>query len=173
MCFRKSEPMSTGARRSLKLIAAVCGTILCGAGTDQLKAADAAGLCPLGVNVANAWDDFVDVQKCAGYSPAEEKGKLTRDVHGWPQGDFLSYICDDRINTPWRKSYPDGVDQDISGVYHLSFTGKGDVEAPKDVTFTVQNQTYDAAHNVTRAEIVLPPKQNLFMYKVTHTTGPV
>ena len=125
---------------------------------------------PLGIN---ATLDFVDAMKTAQAWTGLGAGPFTQDANGWPTTDAEVTVVDDRLNEPWNGPDPYAIAPDISGTYHLSFQGSATISPPGwNVSFTVQNQAYNAATNTTTADIVEGPGNPFFLIDFTHTVNP-
>ncbi len=130
--------------------------------------ASAAG--PFGVN--GDWDFVNLTNQITGWSPASGSSSLpSLDANGWPMGDVSAVMFDQRRNMPWRGPDSAAVDENISGIYLLSMTGQavitGSTETGTGVT--VQNQQYDAATNITTAQIVYAPFHWLMQLNFANT----
>ena len=135
-------------------------------------ASSTSGLCPLGVNVT--LPEFVDVMRSANpFTAMEGQKDFAADAQGWPKSDAQVVVYDVRVNQPWDHSYPDAVDEDRSGAYHLSFLGQATVAPPDPGMFTISRQVYKAATNTTTAILTKPKGPGLLVIKFTGTRGGV
>lgn len=121
---------------------------------------------------------FVDVQKEArGFVLASDANKpTTLDSNGWPLTDATEVVFDYRPFGAWAPPLddPQGYQPDVSGTYHLSFTGQADISPfandPGAVgAFTVTNKVYNAATNTTTAELNMQPGKDLMVLTFTNT----
>jgi fibronectin type 3 domain-containing protein len=97
---------------------------------------------------------------------------LTFDDNGWPQQDFEYIMLDARRNMPWNGPDFNGTNPDVSGTYHLSFTGQAVLNTSGDEdanAVVVQNQNYDASTNTTTADLVVQPNHWLATVNFTQT----
>jgi fibronectin type 3 domain-containing protein len=123
---------------------------------------------PLGVN--GAWD-WVDLIK--GLSAWNTVGAtaVTQDAAGWPTSDAgMDY--DIRRNMPWRAPDAPAINEDIAGVYKLSFTGQATIVPSTEATsggLLVQNQVYNTENNQTTADLVLQPGHSLLQLQFLNT----
>ena len=121
---------------------------------ETLESRDLLAAGPLGLNLSSI--DFVDVLKQSTGDPtAAGQAPLSLDSHGWPTVDASILLIDDRVNQAWNGPDPNAAQPDIGGTYHLSFHGQATIGTPWNRIFTVQNQTYDPASNVTNADLVV------------------
>ena len=87
--------------------------------------------------------------------------------------DASILVIDDRVNQPWNGPDPNAAQPDIGGTYHLSFHGQATIGPPWLRIFTVQNQTYDPATNVTNADLVVTHNAYpFFQLLFTNTQNP-
>jgi hypothetical protein len=106
---------------------------------------------PFGVNLDNA-NAFVNiVNHTARYSEA-----TGYDANGWPTSDFSLVLMDARPATEWSGTIddPDVYRRDVSGRYLCSFKGLATLTAT-GTAVQIENQTYDAATNVTSFDLVV------------------
>jgi len=110
---------------------------------------------PLGLNLDLNEQSYIDVMSPFARIQALG-GPLSQDEQGWPIGDF-QFILDNRYTFAWVADAtnidPLRYSTDVSGTYRLSFSGEATLRA--DVGATVANQIYDAAANVTTADITI------------------
>ncbi len=97
---------------------------------------------------------------------------LTYDDTGWPQSDFQWIFADGRRNMPWDGPDFNGVNPDLSGTYHLSFTGQATLstqglEDPNALEF--RHVKYDTSTNTTTADVVVHPNHWLLSIGFTQT----
>ncbi len=126
---------------------------------------------PLGVNIGTP--QFVDAMKTANAFSGLEGKPVTLDASGWPTGDAEVGVFDTRVNMPWNGPDPLAVPADMSGTYHLSFSGQADVTPHKDSPFTLANKKYEAATDTTTADLVLPKGENFLIVQFRNTKGGV
>ena len=81
---------------------------------------------------------------------------LPTDANGWPLVDARVLVLDERVNQSYNGPDNNAVTPDIGGTYHLSFQGQADLDPDSPQNFTVQNQVYNAATNLTTADLVVP-----------------
>ena len=105
-----------------------------------------ASTVPLGINISVP--EFVDAIK-----DTNGWGGAPVDDRGWPTTDASIVVFDDRVNMPWNGPDPNAAIPQVSGDYHLSFTGQAKVGA---YGADVQNQAYDPTTNTTTADVVVP-----------------
>jgi len=91
------------------------------------------------------------------------EGAAPVDVYGWPQSDFQVVAFDHRPTNAWANNNTGPCDDsakyviDLTGIYHLSFTGLAKISSWSDnPQFQVRNMQYDTAANLTKAEIIWP-----------------
>lgn len=110
-----------------------------------------------------AGDGFVDVVKQSyRWEKPDGRGGWTAvaqgdvDAHGWPRTD-CRWISDWRPCAEWAGEIddPDGYRPDYSGTYKGSFHGKATLHAAEGL-FTIANQSYDSAANLTTFDVTLP-----------------
>ena len=119
--------------------------------------------------------EFVDLVKQGvrfDKLPGSTLQSLPLDDNGWPQADFQYIFADGRRNMPWNGADFNGTNPDLSGTYHLSFTGQAvlstqGLEDPNAVEF--QNVVYDASTNTTTADVVVHPNHWLLDIGFTQT----
>ena len=106
-----------------------------------------AAAVPLGMNIGVP--EFVDaIKDTNGWSG------VPVDARGWPTAVCLIVVFDDRVNMPWDGPDPNAAVPQVSGDYHLEFTGRANLWA---YGADVQNQAYDPTTNTTTADVVVPP----------------
>ncbi len=93
------------------------------------------------------------------------------DEHGWPLADAQTVLFDIRPYPAWNPPIddPDAFQPDWSGTYKMSFQGQATVAATGDKGPQLQNQAYDAATNLTTADIVVPKGDGLLFASFTQT----
>ncbi len=145
----------------LKLVVVVSAmTMLTGAAAGAAQPS-----VPFGVN--GDWD-YVDlVKSIGGWSPITGDAPVPLDQNGWPMSDAKFVLFDLRHNMPWNGPDPDAVQQDVSGVYNISFAGQATIDT--EYSATVRNQVYNAGTNTTTAELVVPPFQWLVFVDLKDT----
>lgn len=136
----------------------------------------------LGIEAGNASAAFVNMMTFTRPWQSLEWGEVEVDEQGWPLGDALTVVFDER---PCCVFFPEEMDNriddpavsqiDMSGTYTLSFRGQavlldlgGDGES-----FIVANQVYDEATGITTADIIQRPGQQLMVIGFTDTDGGV
>ena len=122
-----------------------------------------------GVN--GSWD-WVDLIKgLSAWNAVGTETTVTQDANGWPTSD-AGMDFDERRNMPWRAPDAPAINEDLAGVYKLSFTGQATIvpntEAPVGGLLVV-NQRYDAGRNQTTADIVLQPGHSLLQLQFLST----
>ncbi|MBI5708034.1 MAG: hypothetical protein HZC36_13715 [Armatimonadetes bacterium] len=120
--------------------------------------------------------EFVDAMKTSRHFEGPNGGSVKVDAHGWPLEDARTVVFDLRPAFAWAPPMddPDAYLIDVSGTYHLSFEGRADLSSGEDPrSFQIQNNRYDAAKNLTTAELVLPKGHGLMILKFTRTQGGV
>lgn len=159
-----------------------CRGVPFGAGAVAFALAAFGATCraagPIGVNCEEPM--FVNVIKnSGGFGPAVANEKnFSLDKNGYPTADAAIGLFDVRVNEFWNGPDPKAVAPDMSGIYHLSFTGQAHVAPPaqppqfKDM-FAVEHKHYDKATNTTTAVIVMPKGQGLEVMDFTDTHGGV
>ena len=124
---------------------------------------------PLGVN--GDWDWVNLINGLIGWNPVGSATMVPMDAAGWPTTDAgLDY--DQRKNMPYRGPDTLGIDEDIAGVYKLSFTGQATIVPTTEARvggLLVQNQSYDAKTNRTTANLVLQPGHSLLQLQLIGT----
>ncbi|WP_446742034.1 fibronectin type III domain-containing protein [Silvibacterium acidisoli] len=123
---------------------------------------------PLGVN--GGWD-WVDLIKgLTGWNTVGATA-VTQDAAGWPTSDAgMDY--DIRRNMPWRAPDAPAINEDIAGIYKLSFTGQATIVPSTEAAsggLLVQNQIYNAQSNQTTADLVLQPGHSLLQLQFLNT----
>jgi hypothetical protein len=113
--------------------------------------------------------------KTAYFVPISEGASLTYDTAGWPTGDCSLIVFDKRVNMPWNGPDAKAIPEDVHGTYVFSCTGKCVIEpSPEDQsTLAIQNLSYDPKSNVTKANLVLAPGQNLLIVNLKNTAAGV
>src|SRR3954468_1766949 len=111
---------------------------------ESLEGRELLAAGPLGINAGIP--EFVDAIK-----DSNDWGGAPVDSRGWPTTDATIVVLDDRVNQPWNGPDPNASVPNMSGTYHLSFTGRADVWS---WPASVQDQSYDPATNTTTADVV-------------------
>lgn len=135
----------------------------------------------IGAEVGGYEHAFVDLMKYTRPWEPVGGGELATDDAGWPLGDAFTVVFDYR---PCCVFFPESMNNsiddpsafqfDMSGIYHLSFTGEAVVVDMTDTeAFSVENQRYDAASDTTTAEIVFRPGHLLMILGFVDTDGGV
>ena len=133
---------------------------------------------PLGVNIEGLWDwarlqPFVDLMKMSrpwGSVDAPWDEKTATDAQGWPTGD-AGVIVNVRTfepgdeNKPYRWLTP--------GTYKLRFAGRADVGPSGSTNVQINNYRYDAAKNVSTADVVVGVRASQLMLDFRNTQGGV
>jgi fibronectin type 3 domain-containing protein len=118
---------------------------------------------PFGTNGGGV--EFVDVMKQATWNSTDGL-----DASGWPTTDNALVLIDARHNMPWNGPDPTAIAADISGTYHLAFTGQATLFAfTEGDGATISDQVYDRARNTTTAALVLAPGHYLVGLSLTET----
>jgi hypothetical protein len=118
---------------------------------------------PFGTNGGGV--EFVDLMKQATWSSLDGL-----DASGWPTTDNSLVLVDARHNMPWNGPDPTAIEADLSGTYHLAFTGQATLFAfTEGDPATIADQVYDRARNTTTAALVLPPGHGLVGLSLTET----
>lgn len=120
--------------------------------------------------------EFVDAMKTSRHFEGPNGGSVKVDAHGWPLEDARTVVFDLRPAFAWSPPMddPDAYQIDVSGTYLLSFEGQADLSSGEDPrSFQIQNKRYDAAKNLTTAELVLPKGRGLMILRFTQTQGGV
>ncbi len=118
----------------------------------------------LGVDGVEDWSRlylFADAMKQSrGWGSPRTPWDLTAavDADGWPTGDAGVVVLAAGVN--------------IGGTYRLSFLNRATV-APLDASATVQNYAYNAATNLSTADVVVSSTAQGIMLSFTGTTGGV
>ncbi len=145
------------------IVVALALAPLCGHASNQT-----AGV-PLGVN--GDWDWVNLINGLGGWNPVGSAPAVPLDAAGWPTTDAgLAY--DQRKNMPYRGPDALGIDEDIAGVYKLSFTGQATILPNTEAQvggLLVQNQRYDAKTNRTTADLLLQPGHSLLQLQLVET----
>ena len=116
----------------------------------------------IGVGVTMGWTlPFVDAAKTLRAFELAGGGPAPTDSNGWPTSDARTVLWDMRPVAAWAGEIddPQHFMPNMAGTYKLSFNGQATLSRV-DGNFTIQNQTYDAATNTTRADLVVPPDTN-------------
>jgi Secretion system C-terminal sorting domain len=94
------------------------------------------------------------------------------DAEGWPAEDFKAFFFDNRPVAEWQNSIDDpaAYTTDERGTYQLRFEGKATLSASADSPgIEIKNQHYDAAANLTTAELVYPHRRGVLAVNFTNT----
>ena len=115
---------------------------------------------------------FVDAMKSGSlwyqtYYPEVNTVSMTPD--GWPLSDATCIFFQLDVDTA---NDPAPAPTDVSGTYALAFDGKANL-APGEgnVTFTISNQSYNAAINRTTANLTIPATCHKLVIAFTGTSG--
>ncbi|GAB4239135.1 MAG: hypothetical protein Kow00109_13860 [Acidobacteriota bacterium] len=155
-----------------RLILAVSGLLF----STAAFAADYASRIGVGLEgIGGRGLEFVDAAKTSRPWEAIGGGPADVDEHGWPLEDARTVFFDLRPTMAWAPPMddPDAFQIDVSGWYRLSCLGKATVSPSWGLPFHVVNQSYDAATNITTADVYLPPGQALLALDFTGTQGGV
>ena len=101
---------------------------------------------------------FVDLAKTLRtFEAIDGSGSAPTDSQGWPTSDARSVIFDHRPVFAWAPPIddPDAYQPDMSGTYKLTLTGNAQINIVDGNGVTIENQVYDAATNMLRADLVL------------------
>jgi fibronectin type 3 domain-containing protein len=124
---------------------------------------------PFGVN--GDWDWVNLINGISGWNTVGTETSVPQDASGWPMSDAgMDY--DVRRNMPWRGPDAPAINEDIAGVYQLSFTGQATIVPNTEAAvggLLVQNQIYDAGKNQTTADLVLQPGHSLLQLQFLNT----
>jgi fibronectin type 3 domain-containing protein len=124
---------------------------------------------PFGVN--GDWDWVNLIQGISAWNTVGTEASVVLDASGWPMSDAgMDY--DLRRNMPWRAPDAPAINEDIAGVYKLSFTGQATIVPNTEAAvggLLVQNQKYDTRKNQTTADIVLQPGHSLLQLQFLNT----
>ena len=148
----------------------------------QRQVVHAASTLQVGAEVSGGDSDrafpFVDAQKWArGFTQISDTSKNTPlDAHGWPQSDFAEVIFDYRPFPAWAPPIedPENFQPDVSGTYHVSFTGQATIapfagDSGATGAFTIANQSYNSATNTTTADLNMAAGKGLLYVQFTNT----
>ena len=126
---------------------------------------------PLRLGVNGAWD-WVDLIKgLSAWNTVGTETAVTQDASGWPTCD-AGMDFDERKNMPWRAPDAPGIDEDLAGVYKLSFTGQATIVPNTEATvggLVVANQKYNSGSNETTADLILQPGHSLLQLQFLNT----
>jgi hypothetical protein len=82
------------------------------------------------------------------------------DANGWPNVDAQTVFFDQRPVAAWSGQSmiddPTLYVNDVSGTYHLSFTGQATLSMTGGGAGTISNQAYNSTTNTTTADITMP-----------------
>ncbi len=127
------------------------------------------GRLPFGVN--GDWDWVNLINSIPSWNTVGTETSVPLDASGWPMSDAgMDY--DQRRNMPWRAPDAPAINEDIAGVYKLSFTGQATIVPNTEAAvggLLVQNQRYDARKNQTTADLVLQPGHSLLQLQFLNT----
>ena len=124
---------------------------------------------PLGVN--GDWDWVNLMNGLSGWNTVGSATSVPQDAAGWPTSD-AGLDFDQRKNMPWRAPDAPAIDEDVAGIYHLSFTGQATIVPNTEAAvggLLVLNQEYDAARNETTADLLLQPGHSLLQVQFLNT----
>jgi fibronectin type 3 domain-containing protein len=117
------------------------------------------------------WDWVNLINVIPSWNTVGTETSVPQDASGWPMSDAgMDY--DQRKNMPWRGPDAPGINEDIAGVYKLSFTGQATIVPGTEAAvggLLVQNQKYDAVKNQTTADVVLQPGHSLLQLQFINT----
>lgn len=116
--------------------------------------------------------EFVDAAKSLKIWESLEGKAACLDKEGWPTGDTRGVFFDLRplfASAPPMDD-PEAYQIDLSGIYHLSFSGEAVISSAGD-PFKILGQNYDAIKNLNQAEILFPPKRGLLSIQFAKTNG--
>jgi len=126
-------------------------------------------IVPLGVHGS---PEYVDLVKNSPRWAAVNNQAYSIDAQGWPATDF-EWIFDWRRNKPWEGPDFNGVNDDVYGVYSLSFKGQATlVSSGETNSLQFVNQTYDASTQMTTVSVVFSSAHWLFGISFTNTQRP-
>jgi fibronectin type 3 domain-containing protein len=124
---------------------------------------------PFGVN--GDWDWVNLINAIPNWNTVGSEISVSQDASGWPMSDAgMDY--DQRRNMPWRAPDAPAINEDIAGVYKLSFTGQATIVPNTEAAvggLLVQNKKYDTRRNQTTADIVLLPGHSLLQLQFLDT----
>jgi fibronectin type 3 domain-containing protein len=124
---------------------------------------------PFGVN--GDWDWVNLINGISSWNTVGTEASVPQDASGWPMSDAgMDY--DVRRNMPWRAPDAPAINEDIAGVYKLSFTGQATIVPNTETAvggLLVENQKYDAGKNQTTADLVLQPGHSLLQLQFLNT----
>jgi fibronectin type 3 domain-containing protein len=124
---------------------------------------------PFGVN--GDWDWVNLINGISGWNTVGTETSVPQDASGWPMSDAgMDY--DQRKNMPWRGPDAPAINEDIAGVYKLSFTGQATIVPNTEAAvggLLVLNQKYNAETNQTTADLVLLPGHSLLQLQFLNT----
>lgn len=136
----------------------------------------------LGINLTGVGDralEFVDAARTLRPWESLTDQPLRVDENGYPLEDARTVFFDLRPAFAWAPPLDDpaAFQIDVSGVYRLSFTGRADLapvsDDPGANTFTIEHQVYDAATNITTADVILRAGEGLLYMEFRNTDGGV
>jgi len=137
--------------------------------TNATNQTSPANHVPFGVN--GDWDWVNLINGLTAWNTVGTETAVTQDASGWPTCDAgMDY--DQRKNMPWRAPDAPGINEDIAGTYHLSFTGQATIVPNTEAAtggLLVLNQKYDATQNKTTADLVLQPGHSLLQLQFLNT----
>lgn len=125
----------------------------------------------VGVGMEVRGHPFIDAAKVGNAFTAVGGGEVATDTHGWPLADCQRVFFDYRPVAAWLGQIddPEGYQIDVSGTYHLSFTGRATIGNADVSNVTVSNQQYDARKDLTTADVTVPPGSGLLALTFTDT----
>ncbi|MGI4788966.1 MAG: hypothetical protein ACRYFS_08955 [Janthinobacterium lividum] len=146
----------------------------------KVQAAPLANAGLIGVNLEGAGDGararfFVDLAKTLRPWTGADGKPASIDGHGWPTADAACVLFDIRPFGAWAPPIddPEAFQPDWSGTYKVTFHGKATLAKQGGSEWTVTNQTYDSAANLTRLDLTLPKNMGLLVvgFKNTQRTA--
>ena len=144
-------------------LSAIAGLLFLVMGLAVQPGSAAPPLYPGKLGVEAAGDAFVDIARQAyrwekpdGHGAWAAVKPEDVDEHGWPRTD-CRWIGDSRPCAEWTGEIddPDGYRLERSGTYKGSFHGKAALSAAEG-PFSISNQGYDSAKNLTTFELTIP-----------------
>ena len=126
----------------------------------------------LGVEVSDRPGFFCDAAKTLRPFAGDDEKPVPTDSNGWPKGDGLTVIFDDRPALAWAppEDDPAHLQPQEAGVYAIKFKGRAQVSAAGGSPIQLGPDIYDAATNTSSGSFVLPKTAaNLVVLKFSET----
>ena len=137
-------------------------SVLC-AGLSVDTYAQSAYAPDMGINLGSPRHGltFVDAIKDTRGFQQIGSGDVPVDENGWPTQDAEIVVND--LRNPFKADDPEQYVMDISGTYHLSFSGIADISSCC-VNHEFQNKTYDSATNLTTVDFILQEGETAWLF---------